>query len=376
MLTKKILLPGAAAAALFLGACSPSDEAPTIVRPEVSGVQVQLVHNTSVPESYETTGTVVPRTSSMVSSRIMGTVTDLAVREGETVKTGQLLLTIDDRDLKKKVRAAEEAYNEAIHALESARRQEELAAKTYERYQKLAEDKAITVQELDNVANQADQARHGVEQAEAMVKRAEAARDEARIFLGFSKVTSPIDGIVTAKMINVGSMASPGIPLLHLEDRDSRLVQAGFEERMLDVVQEGMEVKVRVPSNAVETRGKIVEVVPTVDPRTRTFLVKIQVPGIDLRSGQYGTVRFESGVRDLLLVPAAAVVSRGQLTGVFLVDSDDNVIYRLIRTGRPYGEMLEVLSGLSIGDTIIVSNLDRAVDGGVLVGNDSPEGVN
>jgi RND family efflux transporter MFP subunit len=189
-------------------------------------------------------------------------------------------------------------------------------------------------------------------------------------------VTSPIDGIVTAKMINVGSMASPGVPLLHLEDRESRLVQAGFEERMLDVVREGMEVKVRVPSNAVETMGKIVEVIPTVDPRTRTFLVKIQVPGLDLRSGQYGTVRFESGVRDLLLVPAAAVVSRGQLTGVFLVDSDNNVIYRLIRTGRPYGEMLEVLSGLSIGDRIIVSNLDRAVDGGVLVGNDSPEGVN
>lgn len=376
MLTKKILLPGAAAAALFLGACSPSDEVRTIVRPEVSGVQVQQVHNTSVPESYETTGTVVPKTSSIVSSRIMGTVTHLAVREGESVKTGQLLLTIDDRDLKKKVRAAEEAYNEAIHGLESARRQEELAAKTYARYRKLAEDKAITDQELDNVANQADQARHGVEQGEAMVKRAEAARDEARIFLGFSRVISPIDGIVTAKMINVGSMASPGIPLLHLEDRESRLVQAGFEERMLDVVKEGMEVKVRVPSNAVETMGKIVEVIPTVDPRTRTFLVKIQVPGLDLRSGQYGTVRFESGVRDLLLVPAAAVVSRGQLTGVFLVDSDNNVIYRLIRTGRPYGEMLEVLSGLSIGDRIIVSNLDRAVDGGVLVGSDSPEGVN
>ncbi len=374
MLTKKILLT--ATAALFLAACSPAEEARTIDRPEVSGVQVQRVHNTSVPESYETTGTVVPKTSSVVSSRIMGTVTDLAVKEGDAVKTGQLLLAIDDRDLRKKVSAAGEAYNEAVHALESARRQEELAAKTYERYRKLGEDKAITVQELDNVASQADQARHGVEQAEAMVKRAEAARGEARIFLGFSRVTSPMDGIVTAKMINVGSMASPGVPLLHLEDRESRLVQAGFEERMLDIVREGMEVRVRVPSNGVETTGKIVEVVPTVDPRTRSFLVKIQVPGLDLRSGQYGTVKFESGMRDLLLVPASAVVSRGQLTGVFLVDADNHVIFRLIRTGRPYGEMVEIVSGLSVGDSIIVENLDRAVDGGVLVGNGSPEGVN
>ena len=145
---------------------------------------------------------------------------------------------------------------------------------------------------------------------------------------------------------------------------------------MLDIVREGMEVRVRVPSNGVETTGKIVEVVPTVDPRTRSFLVKIQVPGLDLRSGQYGTVKFESGMRDLLLVPASAVVSRGQLTGVFLVDADNHVIFRLIRTGRPYGEMVEIVSGLSVGDSIIVENLDRAVDGGVLVGNGSPEGVN
>ncbi|MDF1536875.1 MAG: efflux RND transporter periplasmic adaptor subunit [bacterium] len=376
MSARKMLLFGAIAGALMLGACSPDQEARPVVRPEVSGVELGKVIRTTVPESFETTGTVVSRTSSTVSSRIMGAVTSLAVNEGDRVRAGQVLLTIDDRDLREKVRAAEEAYNEAVHALASARGQEDLAVKTYERYRTLQDEKAITTQELDNVFTQAEQAKHGVEQAEAMVKRAGAARDEAKIFLGFSTVASPIDGIVTSKMTNVGSMASPGVPLLQLEDRDSRLVQAGFEERMLEAVMEGMEVRVRVPSNAVETMGKIVEVVPTVDPRTRTFLVKIEVPGLDLRSGQYGTVRFESGVRDLLLVPASAVVSRGQLTGVFLVNADSHVIYRLIRAGRPYGEMVEVLSGLAAGDTIVVGNLDRAVDGGVLVRPGSPEGEN
>lgn len=127
-----------------------------------------------------------------------------------------------------------------------------------------------------------------------------------------------------------------------------------------------MEVKVRVPSNADETAGKIVEVVPTVDPRTRTFVVKIEVPGMMLRSGQYGTVRLESGSRELLLVPAGAVVTRGQLTGVFLVDDENRITYRLIRTGRSYGDMVEVLSGLQPGVQIIVGNVDRAVDGGIL----------
>lgn len=376
MMTKRMLMLGAVAGALLLGACSSDREAQPVARPEVSGVKLQKIHATRVPESYETTGSVVSRTSSTVSIRVMGAVTSLAVKEGDRVRKGQLLLTIDDRDLKEKVTAAEEAYNEAVHALESARRQEDLAVKTHERYRKLHEDKAITTQELDNVATQATQARHGVEQAEAMVKRAEASREEARIFLGFSRVAAPIDGVVTRKMTDVGSMASPGVPLLQLEDRASRLVEAGFEERMLDVVREGMEVRVRVPSTAEETGGRIVEVVPTVDPRTRTFAVKIEVPGMELRSGQYGTVRFPSGARDLLLVPASAVVTRGQLTGVFRVGPDNVVTYRLIRTGRPYGETVEVLSGLSAGDTIVVEGLDRAVDGGVLTTDGGKAGGN
>ena len=376
MLTNKILFTAAVAGTLLIGACSPAHEANPIDAPEVSGVELEQIHLVSVPESYQTTGTVVPKSSSTISSRVMGTVTSLLVKEGDTVKAGQLLLTIDDRDLKEKLRGADEAYNEAVHGLESALKQEELAVKTWERYRKLHEDKAITTQELDNVTNQANQARHGVEQAQAMVKRTEAAREEARIFLGFSRVTSSIDGIVTAKMIDPGTMASPGVPLLQLEDRASRLVEAGFEERMLDSVKEGMEVKVRVPSNADETRGRIFEVIPTVDPHTRTFLVKIEVPGVDLRSGQYGMVRIESGTRELFLVPVSAVVTRGQLTGVYRVGPDKRVTYRLIRVGRPYGDRVEVLSGLNSGDTIIVGNLDRAVDGGILVSPGLPGGGN
>lgn len=376
MYLRKMLFTGVVAGTLLMGACSPAHEAGPVVRPEVSGVQVDQVRVTSVPESYETTGTVVPRSSSTISSRVMGSVTSLLVKEGQPVKAGQLLLTIDDRDLREKVRAAEEAHNEAVHALESARKEEDLATKTYERYRNLHDEKAITTQELDNVAARANQALHSVQQIEAMVKRTEASLQEARIFLGFSRVTSSIDGIVTGKMIDVGSMASPGVPLLQLEDRASRLVEAGFEERILNSVREGMEVRVRVPSNAEETAGKIVEVVPTVDPRTRTFVVKIEVPGLDMRTGQYGTVRFQSGTRDLLLVPASAIVTRGQLTGVFRVDENDHVIYRLIRAGRPYGEMVEVLSGLAAGDTIIVGNLDRAVDGGVLVPSGTEGGGN
>ncbi len=367
MFMKRVGFSVAAAAVLFLAGCSSGEEAGPVQRPEVTGVTVQRVHTTRVPESYETTGSVVPRSSSSVSSRVMGAVTSVPVKEGDRVRAGQLLVTIDDRDLREKVQAAEEAYNEAVHALESARKQEDLAVKTHERYRNLHEEKAVTTQELDNVATQADQARSGVQQAEAMVKRAEASREEARIFLGFSRVLSPIDGVVTRKMTDVGTMATPGVPLLQLEDRASRLVEAALEERMLEAVREGMEVRVRVPSNAEETAGRVVEVVPTVDPRTRTFLVKIHVPALDLRTGQYGTVRFVSGFRDLLLVPAGAVVTRGQLTGVFRVGEDSVVTYRLIRAGRPYGAMVEVLSGLEAGDAIIVENLDRAVDGGLLV---------
>jgi multidrug efflux pump subunit AcrA (membrane-fusion protein) len=114
--------------------------------------------------------------------------------------------------------------------------------------------------------------------------------------------------------------------------------------------------------------GQISEVVPSVDPSTRTFVVKITVSGAGLKTGLYARVRIPTGKREALTVPASSIVEKGQLTGVYAVDTKDIVSYRLLRIGKNFGDSVEVLSGLVPGDRIIVAGLERAVDGGIMTG--------
>jgi multidrug efflux pump subunit AcrA (membrane-fusion protein) len=116
----------------------------------------------------------------------------------------------------------------------------------------------------------------------------------------------------------------------------------------------------------MKTEGKVVEIVPAIDPMTRTFLVRIELNGKGLRSGLYGKVKFPVGVKQAIFVPAEAVVEKGQLTGVYAVDEDGMVTYRLVRVGKQYRDMVEILSGITSGDRVIVKGVEEAIDGGVL----------
>ena len=149
---------------------------------------------------------------------MMGTVTSLLVKEGDAVEKGQLLLTIDDSDVVQKVKAAEAGHREATKALESAKQNRELTDITYRRYRKMYEEKAISRQEMDQFETQKKVAGLEYERVQEMVNRAAAGLSEAKIYLGFTRVTSPVKGLVTEKKTEVGSMAVPGMPLLTVEN--------------------------------------------------------------------------------------------------------------------------------------------------------------
>jgi RND family efflux transporter MFP subunit len=161
-------------------------------------------------------------------------------------------------------------------------------------------------------------------------------------------------------------MATPGMPLLVVEDTSSFTFEAPVSEGLAGNLRIGTPVEVVIDALGKQIKGKVVEIVPAVDPQSRTFMLKAGVTGEGLRTGLSGKIRIPIGVKETLVAPVRAVVERGQLTGVYAVDAEGLVTYRLIRTGKRYHESVEVLSGIRSGDRIVADGIDKAIDGGII----------
>ena len=337
-----------------------------VKRQTISGVSIATLVPASIDEFYEAVGTVKADRTSTVASRMMGTVTSLLVKEGDRVEKGQLLLTLDDRDVVQKVKAAEAGYQEATKALESAKQNRKLTGITYGRYRKMFEEKAISRQEMDQFETQKKVAGLEYERVQEMVNRAAAGLSEAKIFLGFTQVTSPVKGRVTEKKTEVGSMAVPGMPLIMLEDIASFHAEVTVDESQSGRLRPGMPVLVSIEAINRQIPGKIREILPVVDSLSRSFIAKVSLSGAGLRSGLYARVKIPSGKKEALLAPQSAIVEKGQLTGVYAVDGQGIVTYRLVRTGKAHDGNREILSGLKPNDRIIIQGVEKARDGGIM----------
>lgn len=339
-----------------------------IKRDIITGVEVSEAVKTPVPVYFEATGTVKAVTVSSLLARTMGTVTSINVTEGDPVERGQLLLTMDSRDARARLEAAEAGLIGAKKTLKSAREQRDLMDKTYERYKVLYDEKAISAQEFDEIATKKKTTSLELERAEEAVSGAGASAREARTYLDFTRVTSPVKGVVTAKHIDTGSMATPGVPLLTVEDTSSYLLELQADEGFTGLLNKGARADVILDSINVRTQGEITEISPAVNPSSRTFLVKVSVKEPSLRTGLFARVSIPVGERELLLVPTSSVITRGGLTGVYTVNPKGIVTMRPVRLGAERDGKVEVLSGLASGERIISAGIERAFDGGQVTG--------
>jgi RND family efflux transporter MFP subunit len=382
----------------LLPACGKKEEPPPPTsRPPISGVGVETVAPVLVEEGYDAVGTVRSRSTTAVSAQMVGKVVALHIREGDHVKAGQVLAEIDARDVQAQVRGAEAGLREAEQALEevergiqaaesavaAARANRDFATSTYERFKSLLERRSVSRQEFDEVeakykgavaeAARAEEMRDSVKakrnQVLARIDQAHAAVAAVRVNQGYSRVTAPYAGVITEKRAEVGTMAAPGVPLLVLEDATGYRLEVAVEESRVGEVHVGDPVKVWIQAaGPTEFPGRVAEIVPVLDPGSRSYTVKLDLLAEGtalglLRSGSYGKARFAVGRREALLVPRSAVVTRGQLVQVFAVDGDNVAHLRLIKTGKEYGDRVEVLAGLSAGDRIAVSRPEGLTDG-------------
>ncbi len=323
-----------------------------VKRPHVTGVVVLKIEPVQVDAYYETSGTVRAKATAAVSSRVIGVVATINVKEGDGVRAGQVLITLDNRDAVQRVKAAE-------FGLAAAKDNSRMAELTYQRYKKLYDEKALSGQEIDQIETQK-------KVAESEYARLKTSLEEANIYREYARIKAPASGRVTEKKIEVGSMAMPGVPLLILESDSGFLIEAYADESLSGKLKKGMPAEAVIDAIGSTLKGTITEIVPAIDSRSRTYLIKIAVSSSKLKSGLYSKVMIRIGKRDTLVVPAKAVIEKGQLTGVYNVDEEGIITYRLVKTGKFQGGNIEILSGLVAGNRIITEGAEKAVDGGIV----------
>lgn len=347
---------------LVMGGCGEKRRSPETAAPVVKGAALELARVTDIPDLVEAVGTVKARNAAQIAARIPGTVKAVLVREGERVGRGRLLITIDAAESMAGAAGAQAGVEEAQRALDEALARQSLSEVTWQRFNSLYQEQAATRQELDARTAERDMARQGVARARARLAQAREALRAAGAIAGYSKVTAPISGVVTGKSVDVGMTVFPGTPLMIVEETGAFRLEAAAPETLLGKVKPGEAVAVEV-TGAPPMHGRVAEVVPSADPLSRTFTVKIDIAGSGLRSGTFGKAGFAAGSRRGILISRSAVFERGALTAVWAVGNDRIARMRLVRVGKMVGDKVEVISGLAEGENVVIAGVEKVVDG-------------
>ena len=352
----------------WLTGCGGSEPQPRAasIQPAIA-VQAAAVSAQQWPAVYQATGTVRARTATVLSSKVMAYVREISVQVGDRVRQGQLLITLDAQDLESNVRRAEAADSEvqsaipeADNGVAGAKANLDLAQSTFKRMEELASRKSISNQEFDEASARLKSAQASWEMARAKrtqldSKRAQVQQEirSATIMRDYSRIAAPFSGVVTTKTAEPGTLAAPGAPLLTVEREGDYRLEASVDESRLPFVKPGQTVEVELDSLDRRLTARVSEIVPSVDAASRAYIVKIDLPSLpNLRSGVFGRAGFPMGARKVLAIPPAAVIERGQLQSVFVME--DGVAHtRLVTIGERGPSAVEVLSGLSEGEKLV-----------------------
>ncbi len=350
---------------LALGGCSGEKQHGAVATEVVHGVPLVVAQETTVPDYVEATGTVRAAQSAQLASQVMGTITRVSVQEGDSVRRGQALITIDGAQSRAAYQGASAGVRASQQAIAAADADYALAESTMKRYQMLYDKKSVSPQEFDEVKTRLAAAKARRDAAQANRAQAEAAVSEANTAVGFTTIRAPFDGLIIAKLADAGAMAAPGIPLLTVEDPSHFRLEATVDESQIGAVRLGAIIPVVIDSlGSQEITGKVVQIVPAADPASRTFTVKIELPSNpQIRSGLFGRARFPRGERQSILVPQTALLHRGQLDGVYVVGKDEIASLRYVTLGRPEAGGVEVLSGIENGERIVAQPAERELSG-------------
>ncbi len=334
--------------------CGSSEEKKTEQKPDLK-VKIETVSVEDHARTFSYSGKIEARYHSVLSTRIMGNVTKVYVSPGQKVQKGQVLLKINDKDILSKKAQIKSTQIAAEAAFANAE-------KDYKRYKSLFEKKSASQKELDDISTQYKMAKAQLEATKEMEK-------ELNETLKYATIRAPYAGVISKKYINKGDFASPGMPLLAIEQTKELNVVARIPESEISCIEVGDIVDVQVNAvNKMNVKGEVIEVNLSAQHTGSQYEVKIKLnPEVEqktlLRSGMYANVILVKGGQPSIYVPEKAIVYKGQLCGIYTVSQSKTALLRWVRLGKKRGDQVEIISGLADGEKFIKSYTGKIWDG-------------
>jgi RND family efflux transporter MFP subunit len=308
-----------------------------------NALQSAAVEYREVDTTYSTEAVVEAVRQSTISAQVMGRIVELRVDVGDTVKAGQVVARIDQREAAQVLASSEAQVAQARANLQNARL-------NVERARRLLENKFVSQAAVDRA--EAD-----YKAAEAQLKAAEAGAGQATVSKGYTVVVAPFSGVVSARQVELGEMAAPGKPLFTTFDPADMRVIAEIPQSRVAEIRKFDKATVEVPSLNKWIQVKSMTIVPTADPRTHSTRVRLDLARDEksVYPGVYARAHFAVGRAKKLVIPAQSVVRRSEVSGVFVLNQKGGTSFRQIRLGEPAGDgLVEVLAGLQAGEKIAV----------------------
>lgn len=300
-------------------------------------VPVRLVN---MPLMESAAGTVQAVHETTISSKLLSRVMEMKVKAGQLVKKDEVLMKLDDTDLRAKLQQAKSSVSMAEAAYNQSVADEK-------RLGSLTKSGAVSKQEYDKTVTK-------MKSADAELKRAKEAVNEVQSILDYATILSPMDGTVIDKKVDVGDTVVPGQALVRIFDPARMQMVSSVREAHAIRLKPGQEIGVKVDSMNKICNGTVSEIVPESSSSSRTFLVKVTGPcPAGIYSGMFGRIYIPLADEQVLVIPSKAVRKAGQLEMVDVAENG-SAVRRSVRTGRTFGDDVEVLSGLKEGENVVV----------------------
>ncbi|MGE0115471.1 MAG: efflux RND transporter periplasmic adaptor subunit [Steroidobacteraceae bacterium] len=326
-------------------ACS-SDKPPAAVADEAGQLKTLTMALEKAPLERIVDGSIEAINQATVSAQTSGRIVEIFYDVNDFVPAGAVIMRLRATEQRAGMQQAQAALQEAITREAEARQQ-------YARVEGLYKDKVATKQEYDTALANRDATRAKLEAARAAV-------DAAKEGVAYTEVRAPYAGIVTKRMVQVGETVQPGTPLISGVSLQYLRVNLELPQSIVEKVR-------AIRKAAIYVNGKRVEatsftVFPEADSATHTFHARANLPAnaTDLHPGMFVKVGLVVGETDRLLIPATAVVTRSEVTGVYVLNKSGGVTLRQLRLGQRLDERMEVLAGLSVGDVIALDPVAAA----------------